>query len=613
MTILNPSAFYLLPLLGLIFFFYLLKARLREVKVSSTLFWQKISQILPAQHLRWRLPSELLLFLELVFLGLLIMALAQILLPIKGEGEEYLVVVMDATASMQATDLVPDRLSVAKERARELIKELSGKKRVALIQADDRPKLLVNFSDDRASLLKKLEDLKASDVKGDADAALRLAISLFPPEVKKNIIFFTDGAFELSPDSVPAGVKLALSSTDAPCNLGITSLRIRPGTIGGRDYQVLVAVGNFSPQEETFSLKLWLGEKLINEEKLTLPPQKEGQYVYSVKVTSKAILKAELDSYSRDDLTVDNIAYAVFGGPRNLDILLVSHGNLFLETALGAYSGINLYVKNNASAQEILNYDLVIFDGIIPPPLNQGNVVCIGTLPIDLLPKNSGLRVNSVLTEWETDHPLLRFVNLNDTNVLWSIPVPTLPNGEAIVRSTKYPLMQVWQKHNLRLVFIAFDLYYSDFPLQVGFPIFIFNLLQWFHPQVFDPDYYQIQTGEDFPIPSGYERSEVTILNPHRQINKSKIESRPVFWQTKIAGVYRFKGETLFAANLVESQESNLISRVNLPGPVGSIQQQVQSRVITSKFSLYPLLIVISCLFLLIEWYLYHFPLRRNR
>ena len=613
MTVLNPSAFYLLPLLGLIFFFYLLKGRPREVKVSSTLLWQKICQTLSSQRVRWRLPPELLLFLELAILGLLIIALAQILFTVKSKEEEYLVVVMDTTASMQATDLVPDRLSVAKERARELINELSGKKRLALIQANDRPRLLVNFSDDRASLLGKLAGLKASDVKGDAEAALRLAISLFPPYAEKNIIFFTDGAFGLSPDSVPEGVKLLLFSGDAPCNLGITSLRTRPATIGGRDYEVLVRVGNFSPQEETFYLKLWLGEKLISEEKLTLPSQKERQYVYSLKVTSKAILRAELQPLSRDDLTVDNIAYAVFGGLRNLDVLLVSRGNLFLETALAAYSDINLYLKTNASAQEILNYDLVIFDGIVPPPLNQGNVVCIGTLPLDLLPKNSGVRANPVLTEWETDHPLLRFVNLNDTNVQWSIPVPTLSDGEVLLKSTEYPLMQVWRKNNLRLVFMAFDLYYSDFPLQVGFPIFIFNLLQWFHPEVFDPDYHQIQTGEDFSILSGYEKGEVAILNPHGHIDKIKIEDSPVFRQTKIAGVYRFNGEALFAANLVDSQESNLINRVNLPGLTENLQQQVQSRITTSKCLLSPLLIVISCLFLLIEWYLYYFPLRRNR
>lgn len=612
MTILNPSAFYLLPLLGLVFFFYLLKGRPREVKISSTLLWQKIRQILPAQHFRWRLPRELLLFLELAILGLLIIALTQILFTVKSK-EDYLVVVMDTTASMQATDLVPDRLSVAKERARDLINELSGKKKIALIEADDKPRLLVNFSDHRATLLRKLKNLRASDVKGDAGAALRLANSLFPPYAEKSIIFFTDGAFGLSPDLVPAGVELVLFSTDAPCNLGITSLKIRPGIIGGRDYEVLVSVGNFSSQEETFRLKLWLGEKLINEEELTLPPQKEGQYVYSVRVTSRAILTTELHPYSRDDLTVDNIAYAVFSSSRNLDVLLVSRGNLFLETAFTAYSSINLYVKDNVSAQEIPDYDLVIFDGIIPPSLNQGNVVCIGTLPLDFLPKNSGLRVNPVLIEWEIDHPLLRFVNLNDTNVEWSLPVPTLPNGEVLVKSTEYPLMQVWQKDNLRLVFLAFDLYYSDFPLRVGFPVFIFNLLQWFHPEEFDPDYYQIQTGEAFPLPSGYEKHEVTILDPHNHMNKPKMEDGPVFSQTKIAGVYRFNGEALFAANLVDSQESNLISRVNLSGPAKNFSQQLRSKTTISKFSLSPLLIVLSFLVLLIEWYLYHFPLRRKR
>jgi len=614
MTILNPSAFYLLPLLGLILFFYLLKGRPREISVSSTLFWQKIRQTLSSQHLRWRLPPELLLFLQLALLGLLIMVLAQILLIIENRGEEYLVIVMDTTASMQATDLVPDRLSVAKKRARELIKELPEKTKIALVQADDQPHLLANFSDDRAFLLKELENLKALDVKGDEEAALRLAVSLFPPDIQRRIFFFTDGAFKLNPDSVSQEVKLVLFGSGAPRNLGITSLKIRPRLIGERDYEILVGVGNFSPQEEVFSLELWLGEKLLSRERLALPSQEEGQYVYRVKVEEKAILRAKLEPHSQDNLAIDNIAYAIFAPSRNLNVLLVSQGNLFLETALTAYPCINLYLKNRISAQEIPNYDLVIFDGIVPPPLDQGNVVCIGTLPLDLLPENPGLQVNPLLTEWEIDHPLLRFVNLNDTNVERSLSIPPLPRGEVLVRSAKYPLMQIWQRGDLRLLFIAFDLYYSDFPLQVGFPIFIFNLLQWFHPEVFDPGYYQIQTGKGFSIPSGYEEGEVAILNPHNEMNKfEKIEDSSIFWRTKIAGVYRLNGEEFFAANLLSSQESNLFSRVNLPSLDENIQEQLEGSSVSSKLPLSPLFILISCLLLLMEWHFYHFPLRRHR
>lgn len=161
MTILNPSAFYLLLLLGVILFFYLLKGRPRKVIVSSTLFWRRIRQALPVQRIRWRLPPELLLFLQIALLTLLIMAMAQFLLSRK-EKKEFMVVVMDTTASMQATDLIPNRLAVAKKRAEEFIKELPENTQLALVQAGKRPQLIANFSDERSYLLMRLKALTAA-------------------------------------------------------------------------------------------------------------------------------------------------------------------------------------------------------------------------------------------------------------------------------------------------------------------------------------------------------------------------------------------------------------------------------------------------------------------
>jgi len=304
----------------------------------------------------------------------------------------------------------------------------------------------------------------------------------------------------------------------------------------------------------------------------------------------------ELEPHPRDDLSVDNLAYAIFGSSKNLDVLLVSKGNLFLETALSAYQCINLYLKDRLSnSQEVADYDLVIFDGISPPSLDQGNVVLIGVLPPGFVLEKTAPQLNPVLTEWEVEHPLLRFVDLSDMNVERALPVGVLPGGKVLAR----PLIQVWQKNGLRLLFLAFDLYQSDFPLQVGFPIFIFNLLQWFHPELFDPNYYQIQTGKSFPIPTEYEGGEV-ILSPHKKMRKfEKVESGLLFSQTQITGVYKLNGEPFFAANLTSSEESNLLARASLP----LLEEEIGGRLEEEP---------ISFLLLLVEWYLYHFPLKRR-
>jgi hypothetical protein len=158
-------------------------------------------------------------------------------------------------------------------------------------------------------------------------------------------------------------------------------------------------------------------------------------------------------------------------------------------------------------------------------------------------------------------------------------------------------------------LFIGFDLYYSDFPLQIGFPIFIFNLLQWFHPQVFDPTYSQIQTGEEFVIFPKAQKEEMTIVNPHNETITIEDPKDPlIFSETTIAGVYTLDGKSLFAANLLSAHESNLLSRVTFSAASTGVNRQVKNEYSESKLSLSPLLILLSCLLLSIEWYLYHFP-----
>lgn len=581
MSILNPFAFYLLPLLGLILFFYLLKGRPKELNVSSILFWRKIPQTLTSQNFRWRIPPELLLFLQLTILSLLIIALAQIFFLLPGKRKEYVALVMDTTASMQATDVTPTRFNAAKREAREFVKDLSREEKVALIEAGSGSRILANFSHEREYLLEKLDTLRALDVEGNPKKAIKLARSVFPSQSVGKIVFFTDGAFRLEGDSLPPELKMEVFNSRISSNLGITSLKIRPRIIGRRDYEMMVRVGNFSREERNFTLRVFLNEQILFENELALGPEKERGYIYHLKAEQKGILKAEVSSHSEDHLKVDDVAYAVFGPQKTLDVLLVSPGNIFLENVLSSYSSINLYKKEKVPSERMQNYDLLIFDGIPPPPLQQGNVICIGTLPPTFLPKEPKLIENPVLTEWKSTHPLLRFVSLNNMDVKYSLSAPAIPGGEVLLQAEDYPLMQVLEKDNLKFVFIGFDLYYSDFPFRVGFPIFISNLLQWFYPGLFDPGYYQRQTGNDFTD----------------------------------AGVHQIDEGTSFAANLVSSQESNLHLRANIISPSADKEkmggEEQESGI--NRLSISTVIIILLCVLLLIEWYLYHFPAKRGR
>src|SRR6476661_5650575 len=110
--------------------FYILKLRRRPVAVPFSKIWQKILRDKEATSLFSQLKRLLSLLLQLALLALLLLALgdprtAQNLL----EGRNV-VILVDSSASMQATDVGPSRIDAAKEKVRGMVRGLSGSDRM---------------------------------------------------------------------------------------------------------------------------------------------------------------------------------------------------------------------------------------------------------------------------------------------------------------------------------------------------------------------------------------------------------------------------------------------------------------------------------------------------
>src|SRR5213080_3550123 len=104
MSFLTPLALALGVLAGPIILLYMLRLRRREVQVSSTLLWQQILQDRTANAPWQRLRRNLLLLLQLLLLLLLVLTLARPFVFQDTIASGNLVVVLDGSASMQATD-----------------------------------------------------------------------------------------------------------------------------------------------------------------------------------------------------------------------------------------------------------------------------------------------------------------------------------------------------------------------------------------------------------------------------------------------------------------------------------------------------------------------------
>src|SRR5207244_3899330 len=101
------------PLFPYTTLFRSLKLRRDERPVSSTLLWQRLVADVEANAPWQRLRRSLLLLLQLLLVVVLALLAARPFLERPATLARDLVLVIDASASMGATDVAPDRLTVA--------------------------------------------------------------------------------------------------------------------------------------------------------------------------------------------------------------------------------------------------------------------------------------------------------------------------------------------------------------------------------------------------------------------------------------------------------------------------------------------------------------------
>src|SRR5580765_5368902 len=118
MNFTNPLyLLWTLPIGGLIVLMYILKLKRKDVVVSSTFLWRQVIRDVQANAPFQKLRKNLLLFLQLLAAALLVLAITRPFWRGKGIGGRSVVIVVDTSASMGATDVKTNRLEMAKRAA----------------------------------------------------------------------------------------------------------------------------------------------------------------------------------------------------------------------------------------------------------------------------------------------------------------------------------------------------------------------------------------------------------------------------------------------------------------------------------------------------------------
>ena len=613
MSFLAPAALIFALSLPVVIVFYLLKRKRTVRLVSSTLLWQRFLAETQANAPFQKLRRNWLLILQLLLLLLIVLALGRPFFKGTATPSRLRVLILDGSASMQATDEKPNRFAQARTEALKWVDGLRDGEQMMVLLAGAGTEVKQSPTTDKAALRRALQACEPADTPTQLADALKTAGAFtFEKRGEETVTtgeihLFSDGAApdldEFANKNLP--VVYHRLGTGAN-NVGIVRLDVRGNPENPEERAIFASVGNYGTNPVTADLELRFGEDLVSTRNVSLGPTNIELLIFSVPQKTNGVFTVRLTS--SDDLAADNQASVVSLLPTPSRILLVSRGNRFLEKALGGTTTAPISTAPLLT-DRAENYDVVVLDDVVPTGWPRPNVLAFHVGATNLFP-NWRTEPAPVIVDWRNTHPLLRFVNFDNVQVAESLGVAPPPWGVALVDSPKTPLILAGEVNRQRVVWVGFDPLQSTWPLRVSFPIFVANAIDWLSPAGGSAERLMVQPGTAFRWPLIESLTSASVQGPDGRTRTLAIEpgSRDLLVaDTAKQGVYRVTAGTnsiTFAANLTDSNESNIRPREEIA--VGKYASIAASTMRRSNAEIWRWLALAGLIVLMFEWWFYH-------
>ena len=370
---------------------YFLKLKRKPHSVASTFLWKKSIEDLHVNRLMQWLRKNILLLLQLlVVFSLLYAILGPRLHGSTVRGKHYILII-DNSASMSATDVMPNRLEWAKGEALKEIDAATDDDVGMVVVFNQSAEVLQSYTSNKALLRKAIEDIQPTPFSTRIDEALSYAASLANPDssteneavrpqnpepgkertyasaegMLAEVHLFSDGRFEDLPDFALTNLNLiyhraGLAGIDGSNNLAITGFRAVRDPDQPASVQASADVMNFRYEDATVNLLLEVrldGRFFDTKQRgMTIPARKieppENENGSPKDVPGKRTVKFDLTGIPenadvslhvkvdghRDLFPLDDEAWLVLGIVRKSRVLIVTLGNPALSYFFDARS-----------------------------------------------------------------------------------------------------------------------------------------------------------------------------------------------------------------------------------------------------------------------------------
>jgi hypothetical protein len=598
MGLLAPLALAFVPVLGLIIALYLLRLRRPETPVSSLLLWRALLRDQEANAPWQRLSTSLLLLLQLAIAAVLILALARPWSVAATPGGSNLVIVLDTSASMGATDGLDGRTRLA-EAVRDAwarISALPANGTAALIAAGNHARIVSPATGDRDALRRALDTLQPAPTATDLSEALSLAAGVAAASADPEVLVYSDGQFPDPRGTVPALAAplhfVAMGARGANQAIIALSVRRTAATLS-----LLAQVANADTVQVTRRLDIELDGVAWAGRTLTLPPGETTQVLFDEVPPGAQVVQAHLAG--ADDLAVDDTAWTINHAAEPAPVLLVTDGNRFLQNALVLLPNVALDHTIPADYSPELTATLTVFDRTVPSTtLPTGNLLFVApptsttifevtgvlTTP-NPLPQVAPASVDpgTAPTDGAGGDPLLRYTDLSDLHIARAAHIARPPWARVVLDSDSGPLILAGEVEGHRVVIIGFDLHDSDLPLQMSYPLLMRNLVGYLLPEAAGDLAASVQPGDPVPLaaavqegvdrltvrgPGGAQLASYTVGPDQFRFTFNGADTPGVYIVSQWVGAREVRREG-FTANLFSLDEARTAPRADPPLPAG--------------------------------------------
>jgi len=615
MSFLNLAAFGFLAFLPLIVILYLLKLRRRPMVVPATLFWRRALEDFSANAPFQKLRKNLLMYLQLLATALLAIALARPLLNLEvRDGRSFLVLIDTSASMLTVEESGRTRFDEAKERVSGLIASMLEGDSMMLITFGARAEVAMASTRDRDELRRRLTTLQPTHTQGSLTEAYLLARYLAAKREAPEIFIVSDGAVEAvaeteAADKVPTRfIKTGLRGA----NIGFSMVDLRSAPEDPRDIQLFARLINTGGAPADVPLEVRNNDAVVDVRNVRVEANGSTTLTLDGATFEEGTIQLSLET--KDPFGLDDQAFITLSRPRETNILMVTAGNYFMEKAIAFNRDLNpklSVIGSQPTPEQFKASDIVIYDSVSPESIPPGNYIFFNAVPpLEGLGVAKDPLMSPPILDWKSDHPVMEFVELADVAVAKSLDI-TLPAASLVLAETldSKPIIAWTSVENRNCIVIAFDLFDTNLPLRMAFPLFVSNMLHFLTQGKAATQASVHRTGGVVELFPPVDTKQILVESPTgatSEVVRNEMGGAP-FDATDQIGFHRvsFDGEPggALGLNLLSEAESRIEPRTSLEieGTAAEEDRDITkvNREVWNWFGALALLV------LLVEWWVY--------